>query len=83
MLKFLWYRFESSVYFKSLIKKKTKTNNESYFKYVQVKSTGVNSEKGASKLVLESLIMLNILKKKTEVAKYPQNTQALKKPNNF
>lgn len=38
VLKFLWYHFGSSAYFKSLIKKNQ--NNENYFKYVQVESTG-------------------------------------------
>lgn len=51
ILKFLWYCFESSADFRSLIKKKNQSN-EDYFKYKQVKSTGISSEKEASKPIL-------------------------------
>lgn len=52
VLKFLWYRFDSSAYFKSLLKKK----KENYFKYIQVISSGISSEKAATKTVSAGML---------------------------
>lgn len=72
VLKFLWYHFDSSAYFKSLLKKRKK------IKYVQIIFLGISSEKAVlEQYPLECSIKPNIHEEKPTLAKQSQNTKYL------
>lgn len=70
VLKFLWYRFDSSAYFKSLLKKRKKITLSTYRSYLQVSALRKQQLK---QYPLECLIKPNTHEEKPTIAKQSQN----------